>query len=68
MVDELSLVLSPVTDGSSGTASVFTQIPASGTGKPVEFELKAVEKIGNGGVYLNYLAKSMAPPGLRTTI
>lgn len=59
MVDELSLVLSPVTDGSSGTASVFTQIPASGAGKPVEFELKAVEQIGNGGVYLNYLAKNV---------
>lgn len=29
MVDELSLVLAPMTEGSSGTASVFTKI--SGT-------------------------------------
>ena len=58
MVDELSLVLSPVTDGSSGTASVFTQIPSLSEGKPVEFDLKAVERIGDGGLYLNYLAKN----------
>lgn len=56
MVDELSLVLSPVTDGSSGTASVFTQIPSLSEGKPVEFDLKAVERVGDGGLYLNYLA------------
>lgn len=58
MVDELSLVLSPVTDGSSGTASVFTQILSLSEGKPVEFDLKAVEWIGDGGLYLNYLAKN----------
>lgn len=58
MVDELSMVLSPVTDGSSGTASVFSQIPTCSAEKPVEFELKAVERIGDGGLYLNYLAKN----------
>lgn len=62
MVDELSLVLSPVTDGSCGTASVFTQIPTLRVGKPVEFELKTVERIGSGGLYLNYLAKNANPP------
>lgn len=58
MVDELSMVLSSVTDGSTGTASVFSQITESGTGSPVRFELKAVERIGDGGLYLNYLAKN----------
>ncbi len=58
MVDELSLVLSPVTDGSSGGASVFTQIPGISEGGPVEFTLKAVERIGDDGLYLNYLAKN----------
>lgn len=58
LVDELSLVLSPVTDGSSGTASVFTQIPEISAGAPVEFDLKAVERIGSGGLHLRYLAKS----------
>lgn len=59
MVDELSLVLSPVTDGSSGTAPIFTQIPQWNTGKPVEFDLKAVEQIGGNGLHLSYLVKKM---------
>lgn len=58
VVDELSLVLSPVTDGSSGTAAVFSQIPTFGAGKSVKFNLKTVERIGDGGLYLNYLAKN----------
>lgn len=56
MVDELSLVLSPVTDGSSGTASVFAQFPAQKTGQPVEFDLKSVQPLDRGGLYLRYLA------------
>lgn len=59
MVDELSLVLSPVTDGSTGTASIFTRLPELSAGEPVEFELKAVKQIGSGGFYLNYLAKNV---------
>ena len=58
MVDELSLVLSPVTDGSQGMASVFTRIPDLSAGKPVEFDLKSVKQVGNGGLHLNYLAKN----------
>lgn len=59
MVDELSLVLSPVTDGSSGSASIFTQIPELNAGKPVEFDLKAVKRVGSSGLHLSYLAKNM---------
>lgn len=58
MVDELSLFLAPVTDGSSGTASLFTQIPSLVEGQPVEFLLKEVEKAGDGGLRLNYQAKN----------
>lgn len=58
MVDELSVVLSPVTDGSCGGAAVFTQIPGVSDGSPIEFTLKAVERIGDSGLYLNYLAKN----------
>ena len=58
MVYELSLVLSPVTDGNSGTASIFTQVPGWGAGKPVEFDLKAVERIGNGGLYLRCVVQN----------
>lgn len=59
MVDELSLVLSPVTDGSSGTASVFTRLPELNADEPIEFELKSVEQIGNSGLHLNYFAKNI---------
>ncbi|MDE6608812.1 MAG: RibD family protein [Lachnospiraceae bacterium] len=58
MVDELSLFLAPVTDGSSGTASLFTQMPSLVEGKPVEFLLKETEKIGDGGLRLNYQVKN----------
>jgi riboflavin biosynthesis pyrimidine reductase len=58
MVDELSLVLSPVTDGSSGNASVFARISDSSTGEPVEFDLESVKQVGSGGLHLNYLAKN----------
>lgn len=59
MVDELSLLLSAVTDGGSGKASLFTQISPLTEGKPVEFLLKHVEKIGEDGVYLNFLVKKI---------
>lgn len=59
MVDELSLVLSPVTDGSSGTASVFAQFSAQKVGQPVEFDLKSVQPLDSSGLYLRYLAKNV---------
>lgn len=58
MVDELSLFLAPVTDGAGGTASLFTQIPSLAEGKPVEFLLREMEKIGDGGLRLNYRVKA----------
>lgn len=58
MVDELSLILAPVTDGSSGSAALFSQIPELGAGDPVEFELKAVKPVGSGGLHLNYMVKN----------
>lgn len=58
MVDELSLFLASVTDGSIGKASVFTQLTSLTEGKPVEFSLKEMEKIGDVGIRLRYLAKN----------
>ena len=55
MIDELSLVLAPVTDGSSGSAALFAQLPAL-AGGPVEFKIKEVRRIGKNGVYLSYTA------------
>lgn len=58
MIDELSLFLAPVTDGSSGAASLFAQLPSLAKGRTVEFVLKEMEKIGDGGLHLTYLAKN----------
>ena len=55
--------MSPVTDGSCGGAAVFTQIPGVSEGSPIEFTLKAVEQISDGGLYLNYLAKNVKQVG-----
>lgn len=57
MVNELSLVLSPVTDGSCGNAALFSQGSESGAGNPVEFELKTMKQIGSGGLLLDYMVK-----------
>ena len=59
MVDELSLFLAPVTDGGSGKASLFTQIPSLTEGGPIEFQLREVEKIGDGGLRLNYRPRNV---------
>lgn len=58
VIDELSLLLAPVTDGSRGSASLFTQIDSLNEGSPVEFTLKGVEKAGDSGVHLTYLAEN----------
>lgn len=63
MADELSLVLSPVTDGSSGTASVFIQIPGASEGCPIAFTPKAAERIVDDGLHLRYLAKNAKQVG-----
>lgn len=58
VVDELSLFLAPVTDGGCGKASLFTQIPALTEGEPVEFLLREVEQLEDGGLRLNYQPKN----------
>lgn len=59
VVDELSLFLSPVSDGSSATASLFTQIPELNKGPAVEFDIKNVKQIGSGGLHINYIPKNV---------
>lgn len=59
MVDELSLFLAPVTDGSSGTASLFAHGAISEKGRPVEFCLKEARPFDDGGVHLRYLPRNV---------
>lgn len=54
MVDELSLLLAPVTDGSRGTASLFEQLSPFSEESLVEFTLKSVSRITENGLYLKY--------------
>ena len=58
MIDELSLVLAPLTDGGSGSASLFTKQPSSEKGTTVRFDLKAVEHIGGNALHLTYSAEN----------
>lgn len=51
------------TDGSSGTASVFAQLPDHKSVQPVEFDLKAVQQLDRGGLHLRYLAKNVKANG-----
>jgi riboflavin biosynthesis pyrimidine reductase len=54
VVDELSLLLAPVTDGGSGSASIFTRFSDSEEAVPVTLSLEQVQKIGEGGLHLVY--------------
>lgn len=54
MIDELSLLLAPVTDGSQGKAALFSRMDDSDMGATVEFTLKEVRQTEGGGLYLRY--------------
>ena len=54
VVDEVSLLIAPAADGDSNTATVFEKSPFFTSGKPVEFHLKEVERIGEDGIRLLY--------------
>lgn len=58
VVDELSLLLSPVADGDPHTPTVFEQMKGLADSEPVEFRLKAVSQLPNDVVYLTYLARN----------
>lgn len=57
LIDELSLVIAPVTDCSSDTVTLFERMEYLPEKSPVEFELKEVEKLAGGGVWLRYSVK-----------
>ena len=59
MIDELSLLLAPVTDGSQGKAALFSRMEDSDMGAPVEFTLKEVRQTAGGGLYLRYLPENV---------
>ncbi len=54
VVDELSLVLAPAADGSTGCASVFDRGTFSPTGGPAAFHLKDVKRLKQDAIHLIY--------------
>ena len=58
LCDELSLVMAPVADGARQSPSIFETKEDLTSDKPVGFELKNVEVLENGGIWLRYLIKN----------
>lgn len=54
MIDELSLVICPVTDGGRDVATVFDRSPCFSGGAPVAFTLKSMQALPDSGVWLRY--------------
>ena len=57
LVDELSLVLAPVADGSSTASSIFEKADFMPYRSPAAFTLKNVDQISGGVLWLRYLLK-----------
>lgn len=57
LIDELSLVIAPVTDSSSDTVTLFERGSSLPERIPTEFTLKSVEKLKGDGVWLRYIVK-----------
>lgn len=58
MIDELSLLITPVTDGSPDTVSVFEKQPFLPEHAPVAFSLKHVEKLKENSIRLVYIVEN----------
>jgi riboflavin biosynthesis pyrimidine reductase len=58
LIDELSLVLVPIADGSSNSLTLFETSSQLQKKKPVNFILKAIEKLADGGVWMKYVTKN----------
>lgn len=57
VLDELSLLLAPVADGSPDTVTVFEKMPFLPDCDPIQFRLKKVEQLENDGVRLLYTVR-----------
>lgn len=57
LIDELSLVIAPVTGGNSDTVSVFESSDFTQGGKPAAFDLIEVKQTDGGCLWLRYIPK-----------
>jgi riboflavin biosynthesis pyrimidine reductase len=57
LIDELSLVLVPIADGASSSLTLFETISLLKKPEPVNFFLKSIEKLDDGGLWMKYVTK-----------
>lgn len=57
LIDELSLIIAPVTDSSSDTVTLFEKADYLLKKKPVEFSLQSIKKLKGDGIWLRYFVK-----------
>lgn len=57
LIDEISLLIAPVTDSYSNTVSLFEYGNYLTEKAPVEFKLETVEKLKGDGIWLRYVTK-----------
>lgn len=57
-MDELSLVIAPVADGSNTAVSIFEKSDFLPGGRPVGFTLKEIKQIEGDGLWLRYVPKN----------
>ena len=57
LLDEVSIVMAPVADGSTSTVSIFEKADFLPERKPLAFALKEMERVDGGGLWLRYTPK-----------
>lgn len=57
LIDELSLILVPIADGASNSVTLFETSSFLTNQHPVNFFLKEVEKLDDGGLWMKYVTK-----------
>ena len=54
LIDEISLVISPLADGNTSSVSIFERADFYPEKKPTPFALKAVQQVAGDGLWLRY--------------
>jgi riboflavin biosynthesis pyrimidine reductase len=57
LIDELSMMLVPIADGASSSVTLFETSSFLSKPKPVNFSLKAIEKLEDSGLWIRYVTK-----------
>lgn len=57
LIDELSVVMVPIADGASGSLTLF-ETSSTLKQQPVNFFLKSVEQLDDGGLWITYIIKN----------